>query len=117
MGMLAVSRALGDHNFKEYVISTPDIRSVELTDEMGFLLLACDGVFDVMSNEEAVQHICNEYKARYAAESKRLGVQTLTPEQQSNMDAQIARDLARSLVETVIAKGTRDNVTAMVALL
>ena len=64
MGKLAVSRALGDIEFKdtkrsplltEYGIKTavvscePEMRIVPLIPELDeFLLLACDGVFDVM---------------------------------------------------------------------
>lgn len=66
-GSLAVSRALGDFDYKrgdtlaaveQLVSPQPEINKLErdpATDE--FLLLACDGIFDVMSNEEVVAYV------------------------------------------------------------
>ena len=48
-GILAVSRAIGDRQFKTSgVISDPDIQQIE-SDPL-YILTACDGVFDVLSN-------------------------------------------------------------------
>ncbi len=69
-GSLAVSRALGDFEFKTteedrdtilpnpVVCAEPDVTITE-RDEANdeFLLLACDGVYDVMSNEEIIQFV------------------------------------------------------------
>jgi len=117
MGMLAVSRALGDHALKDWVVSTPEVRSTELgvTDE-GFILLACDGVFDVFSNEEAVDIIQNSYRERVLAAAKTLGVRFLSSEQQSNLDISISKVLASDLVERAIQRGSRDNVTCLICL-
>lgn len=50
--MLAVSRAIGDAPFKGCgVIATPDIYTVDES-EIDFIVMACDGLWDVMSNEE-----------------------------------------------------------------
>ena len=49
-----MSRSLGDCQCRPYVISVPDIISRPLGDKDLLLLLATDGVWDVMSNEEAV---------------------------------------------------------------
>lgn len=66
-GSLAVSRALGDFDYKrsgnlkpneQLVSPEPEIEILErdpASDQ--FLLLACDGIFDVMSNEEVVEHV------------------------------------------------------------
>lgn len=74
-GSLAVSRALGDYEYKsvpgfgpcqQLVSPEPDIHVVErdlLQSEAGkdeFLLLACDGVFDVMNNHE----LCDFVRSR-----------------------------------------------------
>lgn len=51
-GMLAVSRAIGDNPFKSCgVISDPDVFTIE-EKSVDFLVLACDGLWDVMSNDE-----------------------------------------------------------------
>jgi serine/threonine protein phosphatase PrpC len=61
LGTLAVSRALGDGDLKRQVqgavIATPEIQSVKLEPGDEFILIACDGVYDVMSSQEAVTFI------------------------------------------------------------
>jgi serine/threonine protein phosphatase PrpC len=50
-GVLAVSRAFGDRPLKRYVIPTPDIKDEVLTAEDDCLILASDGLWDVVSNQ------------------------------------------------------------------
>ncbi len=50
-GVLAVSRAFGDKPLKKYVISSPYVREEHLAHEDEFLILASDGVWDVLTNE------------------------------------------------------------------
>jgi len=68
-GNLALSRALGDFIFKmneqlpqnEQIVSAePDVEVAELTEEWDFLLIACDGIWDVLSNQE----VCDFVTAR-----------------------------------------------------
>lgn len=56
-GVLAVSRAFGDRLLKQYVVATPevDVRTLKGDDE--WLILATDGLWDVISNQEAVSLI------------------------------------------------------------
>lgn len=50
---LAMSRAFGDFILKDHgVIATPDIWYHRLTSSDQFIVLASDGVWDVLSNEE-----------------------------------------------------------------
>lgn len=65
-GSLAVSRALGDYEYKnvqgrgpceQLVSPEPEIFVLERSDEHEFLVLACDGVWDVMSNEDLCDFI------------------------------------------------------------
>ncbi|KAI7753188.1 hypothetical protein M8C21_030923, partial [Ambrosia artemisiifolia] len=55
-GQLAVTRALGDRYMKKdkMLIAEPDVRQMVLTDNDEFMIIACDGIWDVMSNQEAV---------------------------------------------------------------
>eukprot|EP00967_Tisochrysis_lutea_P043238 scaffold52215_cov15-Tisochrysis_lutea.AAC.1 len=58
-GVLAVSRAFGDKPLKRYVIATPDIREESLRDDDEFLILASDGLWDVISNQvQKAQQTC-----------------------------------------------------------
>jgi len=56
-GMLAVSRALGDVILHPYVSCDPEIHGpINLTTHLRsqFMILACDGLWDVVSDEEAI---------------------------------------------------------------
>ncbi|XP_038992461.1 probable protein phosphatase 2C 52 [Hibiscus syriacus] len=53
---LAMARAFGDFCLKEYgVISVPEFSHLILTERDQFIVLASDGVWDVLSNEEVVE--------------------------------------------------------------
>ncbi|CAG7721120.1 unnamed protein product [Allacma fusca] len=65
-GNLALSRALGDFVFKrnttmkpeeQMVIALPDVEYRDISDDWEFILLACDGIWDVVTNEEAVEFV------------------------------------------------------------
>lgn len=43
---LAVSRAIGDANMKEWIISEPEMNKIKLTPECEFLIMASDGLWD-----------------------------------------------------------------------
>ena len=61
MGQLAVGRAMGDANMKTggraVIPCDPEICACTLTPDDAFLLLACDGLFDVMSSQDAIDYI------------------------------------------------------------
>ena len=52
MGLLAVTRSFGDHSIKEFVIADPYVQSLSLNSDCEFLVMGCDGVFDVLSDSE-----------------------------------------------------------------
>lgn len=54
-GVLAVSRALGDKPLKKYVIATPHTHEEQLTHADELLILASDGLWDVMNNQVSKQ--------------------------------------------------------------
>ncbi|UXI22158.1 ABC transporter [Sarcoptes scabiei] len=65
-GNLALSRAFGDFVFKrndkrsateQIVIAYPDVQTRTISSDLEFIVLACDGVWDVMTNEEVVEFI------------------------------------------------------------
>jgi protein phosphatase len=70
-GQLAMSRAIGDYSYKQQpergvdeqlVIAKPDVVSKDRTAEDRFVVVACDGIFDVLSNQELVDFINGEIK-------------------------------------------------------
>jgi len=65
-GNLNLSRAIGDLAYKkrsdlppeeQIICSTPDVLKQERTPEDEFVILACDGVWDVLSNQEACDFV------------------------------------------------------------
>ncbi|KAJ3140921.1 Protein phosphatase 2C 1, partial [Irineochytrium annulatum] len=53
-GVLAVTRALGDIKMKEWVIGAPYTTETVLDETDGTLILACDGLWDVCTDQDAV---------------------------------------------------------------
>ncbi|CAN6877414.1 unnamed protein product [Brassica oleracea] len=53
LGVLAMSRAIGDNYLKPYVSSEPEVTVTDRTEEDEFLILASDGLWDVVTNEAA----------------------------------------------------------------
>jgi len=54
-GILALSRAIGDTDLQPHVTFVPDIYVHDITDEDDFIVLACDGLWDVISNEDCAR--------------------------------------------------------------
>jgi protein phosphatase 1G len=72
-GALNVSRTIGDLDFKrnaelphteQMVVATPDVERVALQGGDEFLILACDGIWDVLTNQEAVDFVRRRLKQR-----------------------------------------------------
>ena len=60
-GSLNLSRALGDMEYKrtkgltpaeQMITAMPEVRTLELREGDEFLVLACDGIWDVLTNQE-----------------------------------------------------------------
>ncbi|KAL6944704.1 hypothetical protein ACO0RG_001450 [Hanseniaspora osmophila] len=89
-GMLAVTRSMGDKFFDKLVISNPFTTSVELTSKDQFLIIACDGLWDVVEDQEACDLINDN-------------IHDLDPSK-----------AAKFLVDYAMQSGTTDNITVMV---
>ncbi|KAG8099646.1 hypothetical protein GUJ93_ZPchr0013g36654 [Zizania palustris] len=67
---LAMARAFGDFCLKDYgVISVPEFFHLSLTETDQFVILASDGVWDVLSNQEAVDIVSSSPTRSKAAKS------------------------------------------------
>ncbi|KAJ0258133.1 PPM-type phosphatase domain-containing protein [Hirschfeldia incana] len=59
-GILSVTRALGDWDMKlprgsrSPLIAEPEIKQIRLTEDDEFLIMGCDGIWDVLTSQEAV---------------------------------------------------------------
>lgn len=99
MGLLAVSRAIGDHSLRPYVIADPEVTVVNrhVGDEL--LVMASDGLWDVITNDEA----CS--LARKCL---------LRARQKGSTRENAARVAATVLTRAAVDRGSRDNVTVLV---
>ena len=97
-GFLAVSRALGDLGLAPHVTCAPFTSSTKLGPLDEYLILACDGVWDVLSDDEAAAIVST--RAR------------LSPEKGGGVDG-----AAQALVDISLRKGSTDNITVQVIAL
>ena len=97
LGVLALSRSMGDHCLKDMVLGEPYVRETILdfsrvaSTKKAFVILACDGLWDVMTDREA---------------SERVASWTGNPE-----------EVASDLVAEGLRRQTSDNLTVIVAWL
>ncbi|XP_009621026.1 putative protein phosphatase 2C 14 isoform X1 [Nicotiana tabacum] len=73
-GVLSVSRSIGDAHLKDWVPAEPDTKTLILAPDMEYLVLASDGLWDEVGNQEAVD-IIMQYCPR--EKSMQLPVSTL----------------------------------------
>ncbi|XP_051225244.1 probable protein phosphatase 2C 8 [Lolium perenne] len=102
LGVLATSRSIGDYYLKPYVIAEPEVTIMDRTDKDEFLILASDGLWDVMSNDIACKIARNCLSGRAASKY---------PE---SVSGSTAADAAALLVELAISRGSKDNISVVV---
>ena len=65
-GVLALSRAIGDLQYKcntsialkdQMLVATPEIRVQKMSSSISFLVVACDGIWDCLTSEECVNQV------------------------------------------------------------
>jgi len=108
-GQVAVSRAIGDGDFKDLtdapaenqaITCVPDIKERDISSKDEFIVIACDGVWDVMKNQEVVDFV---YKKLYSTK------EAITDERVTTT--------AQQLVNYAINdKESPDNVTAVIVV-
>ena len=97
IGDLSVSRAFGDKDAAPYVIAKPDIYRHKIKKSDRFMILACDGFWDVFDNQDAVNLVL---ELSY----------DLKKGKKNNIKFNIAKVLANAALE----KGSTDNITIIV---
>ncbi|KAF3610476.1 hypothetical protein DY000_02046167 [Brassica cretica] len=88
-GQLAVSRAFGDKGLKTHLSSEPDIRDAYVDNQTDVLVLASDGIWKVMSNEEAME-IARRVKDPQKA-AKELTAEALRRESKDDISCVVVR--------------------------
>lgn len=66
VGGLAISRSIGDVDIKKecpgQLIAVPEYKAIQLKQDNHFLIMASDGLWDVISSEEAVKMVAQKLK-------------------------------------------------------
>lgn len=99
-GVLAVTRSLGDSYLKPLVTGRPFTTSTEITPDDEFLILACDGLWDVVSDSAACKVVSDVFDRQL--------------HEAQPFDPAVA---AKKLCQYAIDKASTDNVTVMVVKL
>ncbi|CAA6672795.1 unnamed protein product [Spirodela intermedia] len=109
LGVLAMSRSIGDRYLKPWIIAEPEVTCLARSKEDECLILASDGLWDVLSNEE----VCNAARKRILLWYKKNGGAASLSERGEGADpaAQAAADY---LLKLAIQKGSKDNITIIV---
>lgn len=107
-GVLAVSRSIGDRYLRPYVVADPEIMFVSRTKEDECLILASDGLWDVITNEEA----CDLARKRILLWHKKYG-DTLPKERGTGTDP-ATQDAADYLSKLAFQRGSADNISVIV---
>ncbi|KAL3613120.1 hypothetical protein CASFOL_038369 [Castilleja foliolosa] len=92
LGSLAVSRSIGDQYLKQWVTAEPETKILKIEPDHEFLLLASDGLWDKVSNQEAVDI------------ARPLCV---------NVDKHQALSACRKLVDLSVSRGSGDDISVM----
>ena len=106
-GGLSVSRTFGDIESKDerfggkkgVVVALPDISEFELNDEYNFIVIGCDGIFDVLSNGEIIECIKIVLKLN-KSKNKKIN--------------ELCGDFASMIIKSALAKESFDNVSCIV---
>ena len=106
-GGLSVSRTFGDIESKDerfggkkgVVVALPDISEFELNDEYNFIVIGCDGIFDVLSNGEIIECIKIVLKIN-KSKNKKIN--------------ELCGDFASMIIKSALAKESFDNVSCIV---
>ncbi|KAF8393589.1 hypothetical protein HHK36_021833 [Tetracentron sinense] len=107
-GVLAMSRSIGDRYLKPWIIPDPEVMFVPRAKEDECLILASDGLWDVMTNEE----VCDVARRRILLWHKKNGV-TAPAERGKGIDP-AAQAAAECLSKLALQKGSRDNISVIV---
>jgi len=113
-GRLSVSRTFGDIEAKEekfggmkgVVAALPDITEIELNEEYNLIVIGCDGIFDVLSNEElleCVKIVLKEKKINEAIKDEDIH--------------ELCGDFAAMIIKSALAKDSFDNISCIVIAL
>lgn len=105
----------GDHYLKPFVITDPEVKIINRTKSDEFLVLASDGVWDVISNDLAceVTRRCLDGQMRSSV-SSRVREDIAGNDRFDNTHESRSVVAAAMLAELAMARGSHDNISVIV---
>ena len=85
------------------IIPTPDITEIELNNDFDFMVIGCDGIFDVLSNEDLFdiwKIVLKEYKINNFKDIEKNNEITID---------ELCGDFAGLIIKSALAKNSFDN--------
>ena len=117
-GRLSVSRTFGDIEAKiekyggkkDVIVPLPDINEINLNEEFDFMVIGCDGIFDVLTNEDLFDIwniILNECK------NKNNVFNDIEKKNEIDIN-ELCGSFAELIIKSALAKNSFDNVSCVV---
>ncbi|RXH95194.1 hypothetical protein DVH24_024878 [Malus domestica] len=110
-GVLAMSRAFGNRMLKQYVVAEPEIQDLVVDEDFEFLVLASDGVWDVLPNEvksyPGHSPVLPPSDSGMSSSFAYVAVEVAKTEEEPEA-------AARKLTAVAFSRGSADNITCIV---
>uniref|UniRef100_A0A453EYY1 protein-serine/threonine phosphatase n=1 Tax=Aegilops tauschii subsp. strangulata TaxID=200361 RepID=A0A453EYY1_AEGTS len=100
----------GDRYLKPWIIPVPEVTIVPRAKDDECLILASDGLWDVLSNEE----VCDVARKRILLWHKKNGVNLSSAQRSGDSPDPAAQAAAECLSKLALQKGSKDNITVIV---
>ncbi|KAI7727323.1 hypothetical protein M8C21_027595 [Ambrosia artemisiifolia] len=132
-GVLAVSRSIGDAHLKDWVLGEPETKILPLTDDLEYLVLASDGLWDEVGNQEAIDVVTRcmtnlSPKVKKVYRVKRIKhransendepairvVKTIAQTQDHGLTGDGLVSACKELVNLAVKRGSLDDITVMI---
>jgi len=125
-GLIAVSRAIGDGDFKDgdgapetqAITCVPDVLEREVKAADQFVVLACDGLWDVMDNQEVVDFISHRLSPSSKVSKSSKSTTSTSSSTSTTLSDEVLNNIAEQLVNYAVTdKKSPDNVSAVIVAL
>jgi len=109
---LSLSRAIGDRFAKPAVTGEVEVKRFPLRPEDEFVLLASDGLWDVMSSQEVVSYVHKRLDA-----APKDGADVNSDEDMANLRYLRRKNMSRFIANEALRRGSGDNISVVIVWL
>jgi len=90
-GQIIITRSLGDHLMKEFIIGDPYMKFEKLTDKDTWLIVACDGLWDVVEDQQSVDFVLENATLPAPQIAKKLLIKALQDGTTDNLSIMVIK--------------------------